>query len=111
MKKRLVQLGVVGVILLVAAIVAITLFLDRIIKASVETVGPQIAKVEVKRASVSHSRFYGKGESKGLVVGNPEGYKTDSAIKVGGVSLALQPSTVFSQKIVVDSINVTAPEV
>ncbi|MCI0535316.1 MAG: AsmA family protein [Verrucomicrobiales bacterium] len=111
MKKRLLQIGAGVVILLVAAIVAVTLSLDRIIKSGVETVGPQIAQVEVKLAGVSHSLFSGKGEIKGLVIGNPEGFKSESAIKVGGVAVAVQPSTVFSQKIVVNSINVAAPEV
>src|SRR5437016_947696 len=108
MKKRFVQLGVGGVILLILAVVAITLSLDRIIKAGVETAGPKIAQVQVKLAGVSHSLFSGKGEINGLVVGNPEGYKTESAIKVGGVSLALQPSSIFSRKILVDSINVAS---
>src|SRR5687768_17400167 len=111
MKKRLIQLSAAGVVLLIIALVTITLSLDRIIKAGVETVGPQIAKVEVKLAGVSHSLFSGRGEIKGLVVGNPEGFKTESAIKVGSVSMALRPSSIFSQKIVVDSINVAAPEV
>jgi hypothetical protein len=111
MKKRLIQLGAVAVILLILAIVAITLSIDRIIKAGVETMGPKIAKVDVKLAGVSHSLFSGKGEIKGLFVGNPEGFKSESAIKVGGVSVALQPSTIFSKKVVIDSINVAAPEV
>jgi len=111
MKKRLLQIGIAVVILLVIGLVALTLSLDRIVKTGVETVGPQVAKVEVKLAGVSLSFFSGKGEIKGLVVGNPEGYKTESAIKVGGVSVVVKPSTVFSDKILVESINVSGPEV
>jgi uncharacterized protein involved in outer membrane biogenesis len=111
MKKRLVQFGIAGLILLIVAVVAITLFLDRIIKSGVESAGPRIAQVDVKLAEVSHSLFSGKGEIKGLIVGNPEGFKTESAIKVDAVSVALRPSSIFSKKVVIDSVNVVAPQV
>src|SRR5581483_563488 len=57
------------------------------------------------------SLLSGSGKLKGLFVGNPSGYKTPSAIQVGTASLALQPSSVLSSKIIVHSINLQAPEI
>ncbi|MSU62220.1 MAG: hypothetical protein EXS31_07470 [Pedosphaera sp.] len=111
MKKRLLQILLVLVVLVVAGIIVVALKLDGIIKSGVETVGPKIAKVSIKLDGVSVSALSGKGELKGLVIGNPEGYKTESAIKVGGVSVGVQPSSVFSSKIIINSISVTGPEI
>jgi uncharacterized protein involved in outer membrane biogenesis len=53
----------------------------------------------------------GAGTIKGLLVGNPEGFKTPSAISVGEVTLALKPGSLLSDKIVIKTINVQAPEI
>ena len=55
--------------------------------------------------------FSGSGTIKGLVVGNPQGFKTPSAIKVGTASLSLEPRSLLSDKVVVKSINVQGPEI
>jgi uncharacterized protein involved in outer membrane biogenesis len=103
---------ILGLVVLVAvAVVAISLSLDVAIKKGVETFGPQITKVDVQLAGVNLSLLSGSGSVKGLVIGNPEGYKTPFAISVGSCSLAINPGSVFSDKIVVKSIRVDAPEI
>src|SRR3970040_1891103 len=111
MKKILIRGLIVVVILIVVAVIGITLFLDGAIKKGVETVGPKITKVDIKLDGVSLSIFSGGGSIKGLVVGNPEGYKTPHAISVGKASLSLKPGSLLSDKIVVNSIRVEAPEI
>jgi len=110
MKKLLKILAVVLVLILVAVFVA-SYFIGGIIKKGVETVGPQVTKVDVKLGGASLSLLGGGGSISGLVVGNPQGYKSESAIKVGKASLAVSPGSVFSDKIVIKSINVQAPEI
>ena len=68
-------------------------------------------KVQVKLDSVNLSLLSGSGKVQGLIVGNPEGFKTPQAISVGAASLALQPASLLADKIVVESINVQAPEI
>lgn len=111
MKKLLFRLLIALVVLVILAVVAVSLFLDSAIRRGVETVGPMLTKVDVKLAGVSLSIFSGSGKIKGLVVGNPPGYKTPAAIQVGSASLAVQPGSVFSDKVVIRSINVRAPEI
>src|SRR5581483_5470374 len=111
MKKILVRLFIALVILIILGVVALSFFLDGAVKRGVETVGPMLTKVEVKLDSVNLSLLSGSGKLKGLFVGNPSGYKTPSAIQVGTASLALQPSSVLSSKIIVHSINLQAPEI
>jgi hypothetical protein len=87
------------------------LFLDSIIKKGVETVGPKITQVSIKVDAVNVSLLNGSAKVKGLVVGNPEGYKTSQAISVGSADVGVNPLTVFSDKIVVRSVRVEAPEI
>ena len=111
MKKWLVRLLLGLVVLIILASVSIHFFLDSAIKRGVETVGPMLAKVEIKLESVSLSLLSGAGKIKGLVVGNPEGFKTPSAIQVSTASLSLQPSSLLGDKVVIHSINVQGPEI
>jgi len=111
MKKWIVRILLVAVILAIVSIVALGLSLDRAIKKGVETFGPQVTKVDVKLASVSLSLLSGSGSIKGLVIGNPEGYKSPYAISVGSSSVAITPSSVFSDKVIVKSIRIEAPEI
>lgn len=111
MKKWIIRILIAVVVLIVVVVVAIGLFLDSGIKKGVETVGPMLTKVDVKLNSVNVSLLSGSGKIKGLVVGNPEGYKTPSSIAVGTAELALKPSSLLSDKIVIHTINVQGPEI
>jgi uncharacterized protein involved in outer membrane biogenesis len=109
--KKIVGIVVVLAIILVVAIVAVTFSLGSIVKKGVELVGPRVAKVEVKLDSAKLSAFSGDGTLKGLLVGNPPGFNSPSAIKVEEISVGVQPSSLFSDKVVVRSVSVIAPEV
>ena len=111
MKKWILRIAIVVVVLVIVAVVIIGLNLDSAIKKGVETVGPQIAKVDVKLDGVSLSILSGSGTLKGLVIGNPQGYKTPSAVSVGKTSVAVQPGSVLSDKIVVKSIRIEEPQI
>jgi uncharacterized protein involved in outer membrane biogenesis len=87
------------------------LFLDKAVKRGVETFGPKLTRSDVTLQSVSLSLFLGSGTVKGLVVGNPQGFKTPSAIRIGTVSLSLKPLSLLSDKIVVKSINFQGAEI
>jgi hypothetical protein len=111
MKKLLVKIAVILAVLVVLAIVGVAMFLNSIIKQGVETAGPKVAQVAVKLDDVNLSLFSGKGEIRGLVVGNPAGFQTPNAIKMGKVDVAVRPGSVFSDKIIIESISVEAPEI
>jgi len=111
MKKILLRVLLVVVVLVILVVVTLGLFLDRAIKSGVETAGPKFARVAVRLDSVSVSLLSGSGKIKGLVVGNPEGYTTPHAISVGSASVALQPGSLLSDKIVIRSIRIESPEI
>src|SRR5439155_11459191 len=104
-----VLIALVLVVLLGA--LAVRLFLDAAIKRGAETIGPKLTQTDVKLDAVSLSLLSGSGKIKGLVVGNPEGFKTPSAITVGTASLAVKPASLLSDKVLIQSINVQGPEI
>ncbi len=111
MKKKLLRVAIVLVVVFLAIAVGIALSLDSAVKKGVETFGPKIAGVSVKLDGVNLSPLSGSGKIKGLVIGNPEGFKTANAISVGQVEVAVSPGSVLSDKIVVRKVNVVAPEI
>jgi uncharacterized protein involved in outer membrane biogenesis len=111
MKKILFRIAIGLVVLIVLAALAAHFFLDAAVKRGVETIGPKLTKVEIKLDAVSLSILSGSGKIKGLIVGNPEGYKTSQAIGVGSATLALKPGSLLSDKLVINTINVQAPEI
>jgi uncharacterized protein involved in outer membrane biogenesis len=111
MKKLLIRTLIALVALLILGVLAVKLFLDGAVKRGIEKVGPMLAKVEVKLDSVSLSLLSGSGKINGLLIGNPEGFKSPSAIQVGTASLALQPGSIFGDKVVIKSVLVQAPEI
>jgi uncharacterized protein involved in outer membrane biogenesis len=110
MKKILVRI-VIGILaLIVVAALAAHFFLDGAIKRGVEIIGPKLTQTDVKLEQVNISLLSGSGRLRGFVVGNPQGYKTASAINVGVVSVAVQPASLLSKKMVVKSVNIDSAE-
>ena len=111
MKRIVIGVLIGGIVLLVVIVLAMHFFLDSAIKKGVETAGPKFIQVDVKLDRVSLSLLSGSGQVKGLVLGNPAGFKTPNAISVGSASLSLKPASLLSDKILVRSVVVTAPEI
>ncbi len=111
MKKTLLRVLAAGLLIFVLGVFVAMFFIDSIVKKSVETIGPKVAKVEVKLEGASVSMLSGRGGLKGLVVGNPVGFKTPNAVKVGEVTVVVDTLTLMQEKIVVRSVNVVAPEI
>lgn len=111
MKRIIIGTLAALVVVAILAVVALGLLLERGIKAGVETVGSKVTGVAVRLESVSLSLLSGSGQIKGLIVGNPPGFKTPWAINIGAASLVLEPRSLLSDKIIIKSINVQQPEI
>ena len=108
-KKLLVVLGILAA-LAVVALVILYLSLGRIVKAGIETVGSKATQCHITVDSVSLAPLRGKLRIHGLVVGNPEGFKSDSAFKLGDISVSLKPGSFFSDTIVIEDVTVDKPQ-
>lgn len=110
--KRVILIGVL--VLVVAVAVGAYLLLSNlgsIIKAAVEKVGSDVTQVKVTLDKADVSITSGSGSLSGLTVGNPAGFKSDSALKLGQISVALDLGSVQSNPIVIKEIVVQSPSV
>jgi uncharacterized protein involved in outer membrane biogenesis len=98
-------------VLLVAAVVVIGLRLDTLVKAGLETVAPKVTQTTLTVDAVHISLLGGSASVKGLVLGNPEGYQAPQSISISNAAVSLVSKSVLSQKIVIRSIELQAPEI
>ena len=99
------------VVIVLVVLVVVVLNLDKGIKAAVETLGPELTQSSVTLNDVDLSLTSGEGSLKGLVVGNPAGFKTPNAFSLGEIFIAIDPESVTTDTIVIKSIRIVAPEI
>ena len=107
MKKVLIIIPVIIIVI----ILAIGFSLNSIIKSGIETIGSKAIGAEVKLNDVNISLLSGKGQLKGLFIGNPEGFKSDSAFMLNEVRLAINVKSVFSDRIIIEEVYIDAPDI
>jgi len=96
---------------LLILVVALMLSLGRIIKTGVNTAGPKLAGVPVHLDKVVVNPFTGLVQIKGLVIGNPEGFNTPSAMELNDFKLKIKMPSLFSKAIVIEQILIDAPQI
>lgn len=111
MKKKLLWVVVVLAVLVVAGLGLALMYLGPLVKKGVETVGPMVTQVDVKLDSARVGLLSGHGSLKGLVVGNPPGYQSPTAMKLGEISVEVVPRSFFADKIHLKSVAILAPEI
>jgi len=107
LKKVLIGIGIALVVLFVVA----ALFLGPIIKGAVETIGPQVAGVEMTLEKAGVNLLTGNVRLKGLIIGNPEGFKTPSLMELGQFVVDLNMASLLTDTIVVKRIHIDGPEI
>lgn len=105
---------ILGRLLVFVAIVAglavvAYLSLDVIVKAAIEHVAPRVAGVDFKVAEVQLSPTSGKGRLRGLEIGNPPGFSSARAAKLGEVRVSVDPDTVTREVVLIHEIVVDSP--
>jgi len=99
------------VVLLLVAVLVVGTHLGDLVKSGMERFGPKLTQTTLTVDKVNLSLFAGSAGVKGLVLGNPEGYKALQSICFSNAAISLAPGSVLSDKIVIHSIEVRAPEI
>ncbi|MGD9306895.1 MAG: AsmA family protein [Desulfobacterales bacterium] len=110
--KKWIFTGLGVIVVVIAAVVIIGLSnLGPIIKHAVNTYGPKITKTQLSVDDVGVSIFSAEANLKKLFLGNPQGFKSPSAMKVGSVFVNVDEGSLKNDTIVIDSIEVKGPEI
>jgi len=107
LKKVLIGIGIALVVLFVVA----ALFLGPIIKGAVETIGPQVAGVDITLEKAGVNLFSGNVTLKGLIIGNPEGFKTPSLMELNQFVVDLDMGSLFTDTLVIKKIHIDGPQI
>lgn len=111
MKKIVIGLVVVAV-LVVGAVVFLLGNLGSLLKDVIETAGTEVTEVNVTLNEVDVDRLTdGEAALRGLIIGNPAGFNTNSAIRLGEVSVQVDPKTVADDVIVIKKVVIAKPEI
>jgi len=110
MKKVLIGGGVLFVV-----IIGLVYFLwsniDHLIKETVERVGSDATQATVSLNSADVDVMSGKGALKGLVVGNPAGFESDSAFELGEISVSIDTGSITTDTVVIREVLIAGPKV
>ena len=109
--KSLLKVSVIVVLLFVVALTMIGVYLNSMIKAGVEAVGPKITGTTVKLDAMDLSLFSGQGRLKGLVVGNPPSFQAEIAFKLADAKVKVDLKTALSDKLIIEEILIDGPEI
>jgi len=106
-------LGAAVLVLLLIAGTAWWFFtnLDGIVQRAISHYGSGMCDCKVSVDGVQIKTTDGSGTVHGLVVGNPEGFKTPHAIKVGVIEVAVDIHTVADPVVVIRRIVIDSPDV
>ncbi|MEK7820606.1 MAG: hypothetical protein AAB543_05810 [Pseudomonadota bacterium] len=109
--KRFLLIGGVVLAVIVAGAVYFMSNIGALIKAAVETYGTEALQAKVALSSADVSISSGQGQLKGLTIGNPKGFNTPAAMKLGEIKVTLDPARTTKDVIAIKEILIMKPEV
>ena len=111
MKKWIfIGLGAIVVLLIVVVVFGISK-LGPIVKLAVNTYGPKITDTELRVDDVGISIFSAEAKLQKFFLGNPEGFKSPSAMKVGSVYVDVDQGSITKDPIIINKVEVIGPEI
>jgi hypothetical protein len=111
MKKALKITLITLAVLVVAVILILNVFLGSIVETAIRKGGPAVLGVSVQLDDADMRILRGKVGLSGLVIGNPEGFDTDSLFSLGNVKVDIDTGSLFSDTIHIRSITIKDPKI
>ena len=110
--KRSIWVTLAMVVVLTGFMVVFLLFsMDSLVTMAIEKYGSEALDAKVTLDETKISATSGKGTLKGLEVGNPKGFETDTAFKLGEISLQLDVGSITKDTVIIKEIIISAPEI
>lgn len=107
-RRVVVILGVLAVIV-VASLLWLGSNLNGLVKKGVERYGPRVTETTVRLGGVDIQLREGRGTLENLRIENPEGFSSSDAISFGEITLDIDPGSLTSEPIVVETIRIADP--
>lgn len=111
MKKPLIALVAVMLVAVIGALFWLHSNLDGLVKNAIEDYGSAMTQAAVSVGAVDIQPGDGRGFIRNLVIGNPRGFKTSHALKVGEIEVAIDIASVARDVVIIRKIAISAPDV
>ena len=111
MKKILITIVAAVILLAVVAVIFGTRALNSGVQTGIEKFGPQITNTSLSLESVKLSVLSGSGRLNGVVIGNPEGFKSEKALSFSEAFVDVDVMSLLSDKIRVETVRIEKPEI
>lgn len=111
MKKSLLALAALLVLLIAGGAFWLHGNLDGLVQSAISKYGTAMTGATVKVSAVKLKAADGHGTLRGLLVGNPAGFKTPYAVKADTIELEVDVASLTKDVVLVKKIAVMAPEV
>ena len=109
--KKLLYIGGGLAVVVVAVVVYVVMSGGSLIKAAVEKFVPPITQTTVALKEADVSLTSGTGALKGLVIGNPTGYRMPYSFSLGEVSVKLDVGSVTKDTVLIHEVVIAAPAI
>jgi uncharacterized protein involved in outer membrane biogenesis len=96
--------------LCVVALIIASFSLGSIVKAGVNDYAPKLTGTRVSVSGATISPLSGSGTLRGFVVGNPKGWSGANLASLGSLHLSVAPKSLFGDHVVINDIEINAPE-
>jgi hypothetical protein len=111
MKKSLLAVAALLLLLIVGGAIWLHGNLDGLVQSAISKYGTAMTGATVKVSAVKLKAANGHGTLKGLLVGNPAGFKTPYAVRADTIELEVDVASLTKDVVLVTKIAVIAPEV
>lgn len=109
--KKLFKILIAVALVVVIALFAAAPFIGSKIKKEVETQGSQMAQAEIKLGDIDVCIICGEVKMSNVFIGNPEGFKADSAFKLGEANVVVDLKSIMEDVLVIKEIKILQPEI
>lgn len=109
--KKVFDALVIIIVVGIAGLVILSFSLNGIVKSQIEDVGSQMLNTTVKVDNASVSVLDGEGTIKGITIQNPKGFSDHPAVQLKQISLKIDLSSLLSDTVIVNDIQIKQPEV
>jgi len=110
MKKKLLYVGGGIFVLLAAAYLVLIFGCGSIVRSRLNAYLPRLTQTKVELTAAQLSPLSGTGTFLGLSVGNPKGWTAEEAFHLKSIHVEVVPSSIFSDHIVINEIDIDDPE-
>jgi len=111
LKRPILAVVILLLVALAASVYWLSENLERMVARTIEDVGSELTGTRVSVSSVSLDLSEGRGSVSGLRVGNPRGFSSDDAFRLGNISVEIDPASVTGSPISIREVRIAAPEV